>query len=160
MSNAKPDLNDLKLSPEILAFAEKLTPKIEINEANVANLGNVVEELLPAGYSLDEYNRYAKLRDNLAAGAVLALSNAGLPHLKKNADVDQVELILPIGKDRFEATLQRERTRPIPGKPDETQTTYGVITPYFTANGAVGSRGPIKKIRAYVSSLAATELSK
>ncbi len=159
MSNPTPSLDELKLAPEVLELSKRMEKEFKI-EGGVINVDkSFYESTLPADLTIAQVNAVQKHRQVVAEAASLALSHLGTAHVKKNKDAHQVELVLPMAKDRFECLYDRVKERPVPGSTTgEKSIKYGVLTPSFVANGAVGSRGGLKKIRAYSSDFAAAAL--
>lgn len=160
MSNNKPDLDELKLAPEIIDLSKKIEKEISFNEAGVASLGkDFYESTLPEGLTTDMVSKIQKHHQNLASATGLALTNTAVPYMKKHKDINTVELVMPVLKDKLEGSFDRSKTYPARGEGAEPLTKYGVLNMNFTVNGAVNQRGTLKKIRGYANEFAASQLS-
>lgn len=157
MANDKtnPALDELKLSPEILTLASKFEKIFKVGDGGqIAVDKTVYAETLPDGLTMEQVDAVQKHNSNVASAATLALIHNGTRYLAKHKDAKSVEVTMPIGKDRFESVLDRVKEYPGRGEGAEKVVKYGVVTPGWTTNGAVGSRGSMKKLRGYANEFA------
>lgn len=153
MSNEKTtSLDELKLPKEVLDLAKRLEKTFKIGDGNIINVEkDVFADTLPDGLTIEQVEQVQKHRDHLVSAASLALGHIATGHFKKHKDVKTVELSMPFAKDKFAATYDRSREYPGRGEGAEKIVKFGVLTADFTANGAVGSRGSLNKVRKYLN---------
>lgn len=110
------------------------------------HLPEAVNTALPEGAILEVLNAEQKHRSVFTAAGGLAFGENSLDVMKKNAEVSQTSISIPmIGKDTLNYTFQRER--PIPNANGEgTTVKYGSLSTKFDMYGA-GSRGQLLKVK-------------
>ncbi len=174
----KVDIGTYKFSEELLALSKRLEKQYKPNEAGlISTEKDAYVEHVHAGFSdavlkaADKYREDSKSltskiveitqasRDDFITASALALGHVGTSYLKKNKAVNTVEVATMIGKDRVEATFDRVREYPGRGEGAEKIVKYGVLTAGYTANGAVGSRGTLKRARQYLNDFASEFLA-
>ena len=160
MANDKtpnPAFDELNLSPEIIALAAKFEKQFKVGDGGqIQTDKELYASTLPEGLTMEQVTAVQKHDHNVASAATLALIHVGTKYLAKHKDAKTVEVSIAAGKDRFEAVYDRSKEYPggkdaklLPTGEREKVTKYGVVTPSWTVNGAVGNRGVMKKIRAY-----------
>lgn len=148
----KVTLESLKLSPEMQKLTQRLEKEFKVGEGHQINIDkSLYKDLLPEGLTVDDVDRVQRHHANLAAAATIALGHVAVPYLKKHKDVNTVELTMPLQKDVFEAAFERRKEYPGRGDGAEKIVKWGVVTAGLTVHGAVGSRGVMKKARAYLN---------
>lgn len=159
MSNSIPSIADQNLPTEVTALAAKLAKEFKIDEAGNINLGkDVFATTLPEGLTIETVRKVQDHRQQVASAAAIALMEVGAADLKKHKERDTVSLQFPFEKDRLEMTFDRTREYPGRGEGAEKIVKHGVLTPSFIANGAVGSRGSLKKIKDFSNAYTAAVL--
>lgn len=156
----KPSLDDLKLSENVLNLRKALVKELKVGDGGVISVSKDTVEAVVGAESLKSVADAQKVIADLAAATALAVTDLSVPYLKKNKDVSRVELMMPVAKDKIEATFDRTKTSRNPLNGGEPVTRFGVLNMSYTANGAVNQRGVVKKIRSYASQLADYELNK
>lgn len=151
-----------KVSNEVKGVAEVLKPILKFGDAGAATPTKeeveALEGLLPEGITFETVKSVQGALLNIADGASLALTDAGLPHLKGNKDLDQVSVSLKIGNDEITSTLQRAVQRRNPESGEEFTRHGALSTRYVTGIGA--KRGNYKKIQTYAADQASAIFSK
>ncbi len=174
----KADINTYKFSEELLALSKRLEKQYKPDDAGViATEKEAYVEHVHAGFSdavlkaADKFRDDSKgltakiveitqaSRDDFITASAIALGHVGAPYLKKHKAINTVEVSTMIGKDRVEATFDRVREYPGRGEGAEKIVKYGVLTAGYTANGAVGSRGTLKRARQYLNDFASEYLA-
>lgn len=92
-------------------------------------------------------------RDEIIAGAGLAVGEIGVAEFKKNKDLNQVSSELKFGKDTIGAVLHR--TRNLPDGDGGMKEKKGVLSMSYKANGQIGSKGQLKKVKQTIAEMAA-----
>jgi len=101
----------------------------------------------------DMIDKVLTKRDEIIAGAGLALGEIGVAEFKKNKDLGQVSAELKFGKDSIGGVLHR--TRNLPDGDGGMKERKGVLSMSYKANGQIGSKGQLKKVKQTISEMAA-----
>lgn len=156
----KPSIDELKLASNVLEVKKALVKGMKVDDGGMITVSKETVEAAVGADALKTVADAQRVIADLAAGTALAVTEVSIPYMKKNKDVNRVELLMPVAKDKIEATFDRSKVTRNPMAGGEEVTKFGVLNMSYTANGAVNQRGAVKKIRSYASALADYEFNR
>lgn len=121
----------------------------DARELDVEIEGDLVADNLPDDVSVASIKRHEKIRSEMVAAGVRALTEVGLPALKKNKDAEKVHMSFKFGNDKIDLALEREREFN-DGQGGKIKK-YGYVSLGYTATGATNA-GEFKKARQMAAS--------
>lgn len=147
-----------EIKADVTDLAKVLKGKIKIGDNGHATIedGTYVS-LLPEGIDEAAVKKLQGFHSTLAAATTLATGELAVPYLKKNKDVNVVELSLPmVGKDTLDVTIKREKAGINPSTKEAT-LTYGAASTGFSVY-STRSRGEMAKVKSHLAELALKSL--
>lgn len=138
-------------SQEVRNVADLLKKEMTLGEHGVVEVAEDAFEKTLAGtdLSLDMFKKVQDHRDLVIAGGGLALGELGLAAFKKDEKLDQVSVEMKFHKDSIGGVFHRERS--LPDGDGGMKAKHGVLSMSYKANGQVGSKGQLKKVRAHLA---------
>ena len=153
------------VKPEVRDMAKRVTEIFEIDKktgATVPTAGAYVQ-LAPAHLTKQIFEDVQAYNNLFLAAGALALGEAAIPVMKKNADLDKVTLTIPmIGKDYMGFAFDRERqvpSRDADNNPNGTKTKYGSMSVEIVSYGTK-TRGQLSQVKAELGELAMAAFGK
>jgi hypothetical protein len=151
-----------ELNPATAALAVLLADKFNydkkentINRADDTFTGTLPEDLTPA-----IVERVSEHYTTFAAASAKVYGDLAIKALTADEKLDRVSIEIPLtGKDSLSFSMDRSVTSPIPGKPGESVTKYGVLRPKFDFVAGNNS-GQLKLARTQLNELAEAALCK
>lgn len=138
-----------KISEAVHTLAKVFTGYMKADkDGAVVVSDNMVEDNLPEDLSVAIIRRVQKHRAEVVAAAALALSEVGLPVLKKNKDVEKAHTNFKIVGDKVELAIDRERE--IGDDKGGKVQKAGYLSLSYTATGATNA-GEFAKVRKHIS---------
>lgn len=155
----EPTKETLELSAKIVKAAMDnggVDPKTRI-----ANTGkDFYATVLPDDISTEQLKRVAAFNTQFATSLAHAVGELGLPFAKENKDAEHVGLVVPtIGREKWEADYQRERTVVNPRNPSERTVKYGSVTIKHKVHATGNHGGEMTAVLAGVSERSAAALA-
>lgn len=142
---------DLSIVKDGLCIGADGTP-----DSRVAGLYDA--QLIKDGLEPAVARKYQEHRSQFIAQAGHAFGTQALDYMKKNKDVENLTVTIPVGHDS--TTFSVDRTRETSDGKGGRMEHNGYMTVGYTARGAGGSSGELKKVREHMKQLGATLLAK
>lgn len=96
---------------------------------------------------------YQSTRDTMIASTALATGRYGLTEMAKDKDFQQASMEVPLGKDKIGSVFYAKKN--LPSGDGGMKEKPGVVSVSYKADGQVGSKGQLKKVKADISERAA-----
>lgn len=152
-------MSELKQSTKDLASHIQDALSIDAKTGVVTLADGTYVKHLPEGVSESSVRKLQDYNSEFIAAAALAVGEAGVPVLKKNKDLEKLDLeATTVGKDSIGVVFARSREDRVPGT-DKTVTQYGAVRATMT-NYSTKPVGQFKAVKDHLNDLAEKALAK
>lgn len=149
----------MSYNESVTQMAEVLKGQMTLGDHGVVEYtdGALEKTLEGTDLSMNDFVKTQEHRDLVIAANGLALGELGLAEFQKNKELGQVSAELKINKDAIGSSFHRSRN--LPDGDGGMKAKLGVLSTTYKANGQVGSKGQLKKVKASLSEQAAEVLA-
>lgn len=146
------------IKPEIRNLADQLKSEMNVGDAGIAEVPKeAYEKSLGDGLTMDIIKQVQQHNADFVAATGLALGEVGMAAMKKNKELDQVSIEIPVHKDSVAGVFARSKQ--VPDGNGGMQAKHGVLSMRYTTSGAAGSKGSLKKVRQHLADEAKAALA-
>lgn len=143
-----------QIDQKVLDLSEKLKNEMKIGEQGIVEVPKDVYEstLEGTGLTMEVVKQVQGHTADMVSATGLALGELGIDAFKKDKDLDQVSVQIPVHKDDIAGVFSRSKQ--VPDGNGGMQAKHGVLNMRYTTAGAAGSKGSLKKVKAHLGELA------
>lgn len=147
------------IAENVQEMSELLKGQMTVGDQGVIEYaeGTLEKTLEGTDLTVDDFKKTHEHRDTLIAANSLAVGELGMAEMAKNKELNQVSSELKIHKDVIGTAFHRSRN--LPDGDGGMRAKPGVLANQYKANGQVGSKGQLKKVKAALSEEALSVLS-
>lgn len=138
-----------ELSDEQKKLSEQFAGKISVVDDKLTVSPDGYLTLLPEDIPADLLKKLSKHNRTFFVGSADALEQAAEPLFKKNADLTQLKVEIPLGArgDTYEVTIDRRKEVSGPANRDNPRIMHGYVTGKLTTAAANTASADFKNLR-------------
>lgn len=148
------------ISEEAKQLAAEVGKAITVGKDGVVAVEeNLYKRMLPDSLSMDQAKAFQKHNANFYAATALAVGEAAIPFMKKNAKVELVKADFPtVGRSHWEVSVARDgEVRNV--STGEVSKVFAPLSAKLTTAGSKHNQGDLQHIRKMLSERAKAELA-